>query len=169
MNNAKSSSLSFLDRIEAPLAAKTELAPFALRVGLGLVFLAHSYAKLAVFTIPGTMKFFEANGFPGWTVYPVLGAELAGGIALLLGLRTRLVALALIPVLLGALVPHLGNGWMFTNAGGGWEYVAFLIVALVAQALLGNGAFALSGAPAGAAKARSRVIHGEPALARGRE
>ena len=34
---------------------------------------------------------------------------------------------------------------MFTNAGGGWEYVAFLLVALGAQALLGSGAYALDG------------------------
>ena len=62
------------------------------------------------------------------------------------GYRTRLAALGLGPVMLGALVPHAGHGWMFTNAGGGWEYVAFLIVALAAQALLGDGAFALSAA-----------------------
>ena len=47
-------------------------------------------------------------------------------------------------VMLGALVPHQANGWMFTNSGGGWEYVAFLIVALAAQAVLGGGAYSMS-------------------------
>lgn len=133
-----------LDRLENRLAAHATLAPTLLRVALGAVFVAHAGAKVFIYTMPGTVQFFEAHGFPGWTAYPVFLAELLGGIALVLGYRSRLVSLALIPVLLGALKPHLANGWMFTNAGGGWEYVAFLIVALGAQALLGDGAFALS-------------------------
>ncbi len=43
-------------------------------------------------------------------------------------IRTRWVALGLIPVLLGALWVHIGNGWVFSNAGGGWEYPVFLVV-----------------------------------------
>jgi putative oxidoreductase len=114
-----------------------------LRLALGAVFIAHAYAKAFVFTFPGTVGFFEQVGFPGWTAYPVFAAELFGGIALVLGVRTRWVSAALVPVMLGALVVHLGNGWMFTGQGGGWEYPAFLIVALGAQILLGDGAFAL--------------------------
>ncbi|HLV67976.1 MAG TPA: DoxX family protein [Polyangiaceae bacterium] len=129
---------SFLGSLE-----KAGLAPTLLRIALGAVFVAHGYAKVALFTLPGTAQFFEAHGFPGWTAYPVFAAELFGGLSLLLGFHTRLVALGLIPILVGALKPHLGNGWMFTNEGGGWEYVAFLIVALATQAVLGDGAFAL--------------------------
>ena len=47
------------------------------------------------------------------------------------------------PVLLGAAWVHSGNGWLFTNEGGGWEYPLFLTVAAFAQALLGDGAYAL--------------------------
>jgi putative oxidoreductase len=54
------------------------------------------------------------------------------------------VAALLIPVMLGALGPHWNNGWMFTNQGGGWEYVAFLIAALFSQLLLGPGAWAVA-------------------------
>ena len=43
--------------------------------------------------------------------------------------------LALIPVLGGALWVHAGNGWVFSNAGGGWEYPLFLIVVSVVVAL----------------------------------
>ncbi|HET9954961.1 MAG TPA: DoxX family protein [Polyangiaceae bacterium] len=121
-----------------------QYAPTLLRLGLGAVFLAHAYAKLTIFTLPGTRAFFEAHGFPGWSAYPVFALELIGGVSLLLGLYSRVAALALIPVMLGALVPHLANGWMFTNSGGGWEYVAFLLIALFTQLLLGDGAFALS-------------------------
>ena len=54
-----------------------------------------------------------------------------------------MVSALFVPILLGALWVHAGNGWVFTSANGGWEYVAFLIVATGVQALLGNGAFAL--------------------------
>jgi putative oxidoreductase len=144
--------------LETSLARRAALGPLALRIALGAVFLAHAYAKLALFTLPGTAEFFAAHGFPGWTAYPVFAAELLGGLALILGLRTRAVALALIPILFGAFAAHAGNGWMFTNPGGGWEYVAFLIAALTAQAFVGSGAFALDGAGARAASRSQRPL-----------
>jgi putative oxidoreductase len=54
--------------------------------------------------------------------YVTFGAELVGGILLIAGVRTRLVSLALVPVLLGATWAHAGNGWLFTSPNGGWEY-----------------------------------------------
>ncbi|MGI8638786.1 MAG: DoxX family protein [Pyrinomonadaceae bacterium] len=122
-------------------------APYAalvLRIALGAVFIAHSLLKLIVFTLPGTAQFFEAHGFPGWTAYPVFFAELVGGILLIVGFYTRYIALALVPVMAGAFTVHWTNGWSFTAPGGGWEYIAFLTAALIAQALLGEGAYALS-------------------------
>jgi putative oxidoreductase len=44
-------------------------------------------------------------------------------------------------VLLGATWAHAGNGWLFTAQNGGWEYPAFLTVAALVQALLGDGAW----------------------------
>ena len=64
-----------------------------------------------------------------------------GGVKL--GFRTRWVALALVPVLLGATWVHMGNGWVFSGANGGWEYPVFLIAVSFASALLGSGAYAL--------------------------
>lgn len=125
-------------------------APYAvwmLRVALGLVFLAHAYAKVAVFTLPGTVAFFADHGFPGWTAYPVFVAELAGGVALIAGAYARWAAIGLVPVMLGALTVHWPNGWSFTAPDGGWEYVAFLIVMLLVQALAGDDAFALRRSP----------------------
>ncbi|MBA3893032.1 MAG: DoxX family protein [Gemmatimonadales bacterium] len=118
-------------------------AGLILRVALGIVFIAHALLKPLVFTFPGTVAFFAAHGFPGWTAYPVFAAELVGGIALIAGMHTRWVSLALVPVLLGALTVHWSNGWSFTATDGGWEYVAFLIAALIAQAALGDGAYAI--------------------------
>ena len=118
-------------------------AALVLRLALGAVFLAHALAKPLLYTMAGTVAYFESHGFPGWTAWPVFLAELLGGILLITGIRTRAVSLALLPVLAGALLVHLPNGWSFTAPGGGWEYVAFLILALVIQALLGDGAMAI--------------------------
>jgi len=128
-----------IDQRTAPLAA------LVLRLALGVMFLAHSlWLKLVVFTLPGTAAFFESLGLPAVTAYLVFAAEAGGGLLLLLGVQARWVAAALIPVLLGAAWAHAGNGWLFTNSGGGWEYPLFLAVAAAVQALLGDGAFALS-------------------------
>lgn len=124
-------------------ADSVSLGRLVLRLALGIMFLAHAGQKFFVFTLPGTAAFFASLGLPGVLAYPVFAAELFGGLALLLGLRTRLVAAALLPVLIGASWAHLGNGWAFTSPHGGWEYPIFLAVADLALALLGGGAYAL--------------------------
>jgi putative oxidoreductase len=127
------------DKSTAPLGA------LLLRVSLGVMFLVHSlYLKGVVFTLPGTAKFFESIGLPGPLAYATFAAEAIGGVLLVLGVKTRWVALGLVPVLAGATWAHAGNGWLFTNAGGGWEYPLFLAIAALVQALLGDGACALS-------------------------
>ncbi len=126
-------------------------APYAaliLRVALGVMFLAHSlYLKLVVFTLPGTVEFFESLGLPSSAAHLTIAVEAIGGILLILGVKTRYAAIALAPVLLGASWVHWKNGWLFTNAGGGWEYPVFLAVATVVQALIGDGALALGSRP----------------------
>lgn len=122
--------------------SSTELGIALLRIALGAMFLAHGLLKLLVFTLPGTAGFFASVGFPGFFAYIVVPAEILAGIALLAGFRTRLVAVATIPLLIGAASVHLGNGWLFSSANGGWEYPVYLIVAALAQSLLGGGAFA---------------------------
>ena len=121
----------------------TDYAALILRIGLGTMFLAHGLLKVLVFTLPGTVAFFEQVGFPGWTAYLVTFAEIGGGVLLLAGVGVRAVSVALLPVLLGATYVHFGAGWVFSNPNGGWEYPAFLTLATVVQALLGPGRFAL--------------------------
>lgn len=126
-----------------------------LRVALGVMYLAHSLVlKLMTFGLPGTAGFFAKVGLPEWLAYITFAAEVAGGLLLIFGIKTRWVALALVPPLLGAIIwVHGANGWVFTAPGGGWEYPAFLIAASLAQALIGDGAYALvpsSGANASA-------------------
>lgn len=120
-----------------------DYAALLLRVSLGILFLAHGLLKVMVFTPAGTVQFFASLGLPAILAYATIAAELLGGIALVLGVGSRWVALALIPVLLGATWAHAGNGWVFSNEGGGWEFPLFWTVVLGVQALLGDGAYAL--------------------------
>lgn len=123
--------------------SSADYAAFVLRVASGTLFLAHGLLKVNVFTIAGTVGFFESLGIPGFFAYLTILAELAGGTALILGLGTRLVALAQIPLLLSATWVHSGNGWLFSSEGGGWEFPLFWAVIQLVIALLGRGAFAL--------------------------
>ncbi len=118
-------------------------AALVLRLALGVMFIAHGLLKVFVFTLPGTVGFFESIGYPGFLAYLVVMAEVGGGALLIAGLYTRWIALALIPLLIGAAQVHFANGWLFTAKGGGWEYPAFLAVAAMVQSLLGEGAYAL--------------------------
>ena len=122
---------------------RTALAATLLRVTSGALLLTHGLTKLIVFTPAGTAAFFASIGFPGFTAYPVMAGEIGLGLAMILGFRSRLAALAALPILLGAIIPHAGNGVTFSNAGGGWEFPVFWSVVLVVQALLGDGALAL--------------------------
>lgn len=116
-----------------------------LRVALGAVLLAHSlYLKLIVFTLAGTAQFFASIGLPEELAYIVFAVEVVVGVALLLGFNTRLFSALIIPVLLGATWTHLPNGWLFTNAGGGWEYPLMLTFMAVALLGLGDGKYAVS-------------------------
>src|SRR5205809_164220 len=110
----------------------TRFAPYGaltLRLGLGSMWIAHALLKILVFTLPGTVAFFEKVGFWGPLAYVVISAELLGGVAIVAGVYGRYVSAALIPIMAGALMTHLPNGWVFSAAGGGWEYPAFLILA----------------------------------------
>jgi putative oxidoreductase len=128
----------------------TRTAPYAalvLRASLGILFLAHAGLKIFVFTPAGTAQFFASLGLPGFLAYVTITAEVLGGLALIAGIYSRVVALALTPILLGAIATvHGPAGFFFTDPKGGWEFPAFWIVGLIAVALLGDGAFALRGA-----------------------
>jgi putative oxidoreductase len=127
-----------------------------LRISLGIMFIAHGLIlKYFTFTLAGTAQFFQSIGLPGPLAYAVFLAETVGGILLLINFRTRWVALALLPVLFGAAWVHIGNGWVFSNANGGWEYPLFLIVITAVVAL-----------QAEPARANNGVASAQPHLAR---
>jgi len=127
----------------------TRTAPFGallLRTALGAMYIVHGLVlKVMTFTLPGTAKFFASLGFPEFVGYAIPFIEIAGGIALIVGLQVRAVSLALLPILLGAIWFHAGNGCVFSAQGGGWEYPLFLAVISIVQVFIGRGAYALSG------------------------
>lgn len=121
-------------------------APYAallLRISLGVLLLAHGLLlKVMTFTIPGTAAYFQSIGYPAVFAYLVILGEIGGGIALILGVCTRTISLLLLPIMIGATIQHLPNGWLFSAAKGGWEFPAFWTMMLIVQALLGPGAYA---------------------------
>ena len=140
----------------------SRFAPFALlilRLSLGTMFLAHAWLKITVFTPAGFAGFLGQVGYPTGLAWPIILAEATGGLALILGLYARAVVVVLLPVLVGALLVHAGNGWVFNAPNGGWEYPAFLAVAAIVQALAGDGALALRRTPGlGATRARIAAV-----------
>jgi putative oxidoreductase len=123
---------------------KTAYAALLLRVSLGVMFLAHGLVlKLLTFGIPGTAGYFASIGYPAFFGHIVIAAEILGGIALILGVWVRPVALLFLPIMIGATLEHIGNGWVFSAPNGGFEFPLFWTVTLLVQALLGEGAHAL--------------------------
>ena len=126
----------------------TPYAALVMRLALGILFLAHFGLKFFVFTPAGTAKFFASLGLPGGLAYLTMAVEFFGAIALILGIYTRIVAVVLIPILLGAIFTvHGAAGFFFTNPNGGWEFPAFWIVGLIVLALTGDGKYALKPTP----------------------
>lgn len=126
-----------IDPRTAPAAA------LLLRLALGAMWISHGLLKLLVFTPAGLAGFLGSLGLPAALAWPLILAEVGGGVLILLGVYGRQVSLLLLPILLGATFVHAGNGWLFSAANGGWEYPVFLIAASLAHALLGDGAYAL--------------------------
>ena len=114
-----------------------------LRVVLGVVFIAHGAQKAFQFGIAGTVAAFADTGvvLPTMTAPTVTFIEFFGGIALVLGLFTRLAALGIAVVMLGAiLVVHLPAGFFLPD---GIEFALVNFAIAVAIAIVGPGAYSL--------------------------
>lgn len=79
-----------------------------------------------MFTPACTAGYFQSLGLPAALAYLTIAVELLGEVALIAGFRTRIVALALVPVMLGAaFFGHGAAGFFFSNPNGGWEFPAW--------------------------------------------
>ena len=122
----------------------TLYATLLLRIGLGLLFLAHAAVKVFVFTVPGFLGYFASLGLPAVFAYATLALEVAGGLCLVLGIYAPLICLPLAGELMGTIVMEHGkHGFVFSNSGGGWEFPALWALALIVLSLLGDGPLAL--------------------------
>ncbi|WP_342047652.1 DoxX family protein [Bacillus sp. OTU530] len=124
------------------MLVKNEIGALILRVTLGALFLIHGLVKFQG-GIENIVGWFESIGLPGFMAYGVALVELIGGVALILGLGTRLVSALFALLMIGATlkvklsVGLLGNGQM-----AGYELdLAFLAMAVY---LVINGSKALS-------------------------
>ena len=126
-------------------ARRIDLGLAVLRIVAGLVFIAHGGQKLFVFGLDGVTAGFTQMGIPLAAVSAPLVAlvELFGGVALVVGLLTRLAAVGLAITMLGAILfVHLAAGFFLPN---GSEFALTLLAAAVALALTGPGDFSLDG------------------------
>jgi putative oxidoreductase len=115
-----------------------------LRVVIGIVFLVHGGQKLFLMGFDGVAGFLGSLGVPAPGLFAVIVTlvELLGGLALILGLFTRVVAVLLAgDMLVAILTVHLPNGFLAANNG--YELPLVLLAASVALAVAGPGEAAL--------------------------
>ena len=124
---------------------RTDVALTLIRLVLGVVFIAHGGQKLFVYGLDGVTGAFAQMGapMPGVTGPLVAFGEFFGGLALVLGLLTRVAATGLAIIMLGAIVlAHLSAGFF---APDGFEFPLTLMVGTIALAITGAGAWSADG------------------------
>lgn len=136
------------------------VAQFILRLSIGFLFAAHSWQKFSQFTIEGTTASFAQMGVPAaGIVAPVVATlELVGGIALILGIATRVFGALLALDMVGAIVTaHAQAGIFVTN--GGFELVLALGAAAAALALMGPGSWSVDQLIFGRKRAKRAAVN----------
>ncbi|WP_420632248.1 DoxX family protein [Candidatus Leptofilum sp.] len=121
-----------------PAPDKADVAMTIIRVAVGIIFFAHGWQKIFTFGFEGTGGFFGSIGIPaaGFFAIVVSLLELLGGLALILGIGTRIVGLLLaIDMIVALLVVHLPNGFFVSENG--YEFVLILGVASLSFAITG--------------------------------
>ena len=124
------------------------LAPLALRLGLGVVFVVHGYSKLSGGPADGFGGMLTGLGVgaPELVAWLVTIAELVGGLLLLAGLATRLVTLPLIATMIGAILLVKADLGIIAPSGAmmpGAEVDIALLAGLVALLFIGPGRLSL--------------------------
>jgi len=139
--------------------ALTTSARTILRIIAGFLFAAHGWQKFNEFTIAGTQAAFTQMGVPGaQAAAPIVATlELVGGVALILGVLTRVFAALLALDMLGALFLVHASAGVFV-ATGGYELVLILAAAALAVTLVGAGSVSVDKALFGRSGSKLRVL-----------
>ncbi|ASS96929.1 MULTISPECIES: DoxX family protein [Peribacillus] len=121
---------------------KQEIGTFLLRVMLGISFFLHGLSKFKG-GLDNTSGWFQSIGIPGFMAYVVGIIELVGGIALIIGLGTRIISALLVFIMAGAIVyVKFPAGFMGNGEGTGYELD--LVLMIIALHLVLNGSRFLS-------------------------
>jgi len=130
--------------VKKVMATNTSLGQLALRIPIGIIFVAHGAQKLfgwfGGYGLEGTGQWMASIGLnPGYLMALLAGsAEFFGGLALILGLLVRPAAAVLAFTMVVAIVAvHIGNGLYMSNDG--YEFGLALLAASVALAISGAG------------------------------
>lgn len=114
-----------------------------LRIALGIVFVMHGWQKMAVYGVSGVATGFGQLGFPFPMVNAVLitAVETLGGVLLLAGAGTRIVAAALaFAMLVATVVVHWSAGFFLP---GGYEFSLTLMLVSLALTQTGAGRYSI--------------------------
>jgi putative oxidoreductase len=123
-----------------------------LRLVLGIVFFAHGAQKMlgwfGGFGFHGTMGALEQMGMPSILAFFIIFTEFFAGLGLLAGLLTRVAALGISGLMIGAIsMVHAHNGffmnWYGNQKGEGYEYHLLVLAMAVVLILQGAGSFSL--------------------------
>ncbi|WP_260288312.1 DoxX family protein [Peribacillus aracenensis] len=121
---------------------KQEIGTFLLRVMLGVSFFIHGLSKFKG-GLDNTAGWFQSIGIPGFMGYVVGIIELVGGIALMIGLGTRIISALLVFIMAGAIVyVKFPAGFMGNGEGTGYELD--LVLMIIALHMVMNGSRFLS-------------------------
>jgi len=136
----------YLDRLQP-------LALLVMRLALGAIIVDHGYHK--VFGgLHHHVQFVTSLGLPAWSAYLSAFTEFLGGLLVLIGLFTRIAAIAIcIDLSVAILKVHLHNGLM---GNGGYEFPLALATLAFALIFFGGGAIAFDHirAPGGSWKSK---------------
>ncbi|WP_232715299.1 DoxX family protein [Gordonia metallireducens] len=114
------------------------------RIAIGVVFLAHGLQKFQQNGWAGPKAGFEMMDvpLPAVSAFLVTWLEILGGIALIVGALTPIVAILFVIDMLGALfITHIDNGLWASD--GGYEFVLTLGAGALLLAVVGAGRFSV--------------------------
>ena len=123
---------------------RVDAALLLIRIASGLALLYHGCGILfGAFGGPGPEKFAAVIHAPGTIGYLVGLAQVAGGLAILIGLFIRIGAICAAIVMLGAIfLVHLPHGFDINQ--GGFEYALTQLLIAVALILAGAGRYSVA-------------------------